>query len=59
MNQINNLEKLPTTIDPAVAAAMLVPERLNNQSLHAEAVQNAIFQRVRARLVADGKGTLR
>ena len=56
MNQINNLEKLPTTIDPAVAAAMLVPERLNNQSLHAEAVQNAIFQRVRARLVADGKG---
>ena len=56
MNQINNLEKLPATIDPAVAAAMLVPERLNNQSLHAEAVQNAIFQRVRARLVADGKG---
>ena len=53
---MTNLEKLPTTIDPAVAAAMLVPERLNNQSLHAEAVQNAIFQRVRARLVADGKG---
>lgn len=53
---MTNLEKLPTTIDPAVAAAMLVPERLNNQSLHAEAIQNAIFQRVRARLVADGKG---
>ena len=35
---MTNLEKLPTTIDPAVAAAMLVPERLNNQSLHAEAV---------------------
>ena len=56
MNQMTNLEKLPATIDPAVAAAMLVPERLNNQSLHAEAVQNAIFQRVRARLVTDGKG---
>ena len=53
---MTNLEKLPATIDPAVAAAMLVPERLNNQSLHAEAIQNAIFQRVRARLVADGKG---
>ena len=43
---MTNLEKLPATIDPAVAAAMLVPERLNNQSLHAEAIQNAIFQRV-------------
>ena len=41
MNQMTNLEKLPATIDPAVAAAMLVPERLNNHSLHAEAVQNA------------------
>lgn len=53
---MKNLEKIPTTIDPAVAAAMLVPERLNNQSLHDEAVQNAVFQRVRERLVTDGKG---